>query len=248
VGLPVKAGTRGQRVLVPASKCPARIGPDARLVSPNLLRRRDRADESSSGARTRSSGACHAGSTQRFAPGARCAPAQAGITSRRLPNLLRGDGDAGQRQHRRHLVFLLPDFGVQGVLDRFSQIEPWVLFAADGCGTTARPSTRWQRSPKCAGCPRWHAWWWRPRRRWRGRVRRAERRAHGRFFALRRARHRVRAIAVRTPALHHVFVGHHRCARALCTAPALLLQHLKEHQLHSDVKPGDRLFYFTTCG
>ena len=24
----------------------------------------------------------------------------------------------------------------------------------------------------------------------------------------------------------------------------VLLQHLKEHQLHSDVRPGDRLFYF----
>jgi acetoacetyl-CoA synthetase len=28
----------------------------------------------------------------------------------------------------------------------------------------------------------------------------------------------------------------------------VLLQHLKEHVLHSDVRPGDRLFYFTTCG
>jgi acetoacetyl-CoA synthetase len=27
-----------------------------------------------------------------------------------------------------------------------------------------------------------------------------------------------------------------------------LLQHLKEHQLHTDLKRGDRLFYFTTCG
>ena len=27
-----------------------------------------------------------------------------------------------------------------------------------------------------------------------------------------------------------------------------LLQHLKEHQLHADIKPADRLFYFTTCG
>ena len=27
-----------------------------------------------------------------------------------------------------------------------------------------------------------------------------------------------------------------------------LLQHLKEHQLHGDVNPGDRVFYFTTCG
>ncbi len=27
-----------------------------------------------------------------------------------------------------------------------------------------------------------------------------------------------------------------------------LLQHLKEHQLHSDVRPHDQFFYFTTCG
>ncbi|MEO9902627.1 acetoacetate--CoA ligase [Nisaea sp.] len=27
-----------------------------------------------------------------------------------------------------------------------------------------------------------------------------------------------------------------------------LIQHLKEHQLHSDVKKDDRIFYFTTCG
>ena len=31
-------------------------------------------------------------------------------------------------------------------------------------------------------------------------------------------------------------------------AGGALLQHLKEHQLHADVQPGDRLFYFTTCG
>jgi acetoacetyl-CoA synthetase len=31
-------------------------------------------------------------------------------------------------------------------------------------------------------------------------------------------------------------------------AGGTLLQHLKEHQLHVDVKHGDRLFYFTTCG
>ncbi|MBB3769710.1 acetoacetyl-CoA synthetase [Angulomicrobium tetraedrale] len=27
-----------------------------------------------------------------------------------------------------------------------------------------------------------------------------------------------------------------------------LLQHIKEHRLHCDLSPGDRLFYFTTCG
>jgi acetoacetyl-CoA synthetase len=31
-------------------------------------------------------------------------------------------------------------------------------------------------------------------------------------------------------------------------AGGTLLQHLKEHVLHSDARPGDRVFYFTTCG
>ncbi len=32
-----------------------------------------------------------------------------------------------------------------------------------------------------------------------------------------------------------------------CTG-GILLQHLKEHRLHCDIHPGDRVFYFTTCG
>ena len=31
-------------------------------------------------------------------------------------------------------------------------------------------------------------------------------------------------------------------------AGGTLLQHLKEHRLHTDLRPGERLFYFTTCG
>jgi acetoacetyl-CoA synthetase len=31
-------------------------------------------------------------------------------------------------------------------------------------------------------------------------------------------------------------------------AGGTLIQHLKEHQLHCDIGPGDRVFYFTTCG
>src|SRR5690606_15412539 len=32
------------------------------------------------------------------------------------------------------------------------------------------------------------------------------------------------------------------------SAGGVLLKHLSEHQLHCDFKPGDRVFYFTTCG
>ncbi len=31
-------------------------------------------------------------------------------------------------------------------------------------------------------------------------------------------------------------------------AGGTLLQHIKEHRLQCDLKPGDRVFYFTTCG
>jgi len=31
-------------------------------------------------------------------------------------------------------------------------------------------------------------------------------------------------------------------------AGGVLLQHLKEHQLHCEIKPNDNIFYFTTCG
>jgi acetoacetyl-CoA synthetase len=31
-------------------------------------------------------------------------------------------------------------------------------------------------------------------------------------------------------------------------AGGTLLQHLKEHRLHCDIKPGDKVFFFTTCG
>jgi acetoacetyl-CoA synthetase len=31
-------------------------------------------------------------------------------------------------------------------------------------------------------------------------------------------------------------------------AGGTLLQHMKEHRLHTDIKPGDRVFYYTTCG
>ena len=32
------------------------------------------------------------------------------------------------------------------------------------------------------------------------------------------------------------------------SAGGTLIQHMKEHQLHLNLKPNDRLFFFTTCG
>ncbi len=52
-----------------------------------------------------------------------------------------------------------PDFGVQGVLDRFGQIEPRVLVTVDGYwynGKALPSSTRWR--PSSRSCRRSSAW------------------------------------------------------------------------------------------
>ncbi|MGH8665297.1 MAG: acetoacetate--CoA ligase [Burkholderiales bacterium] len=145
-----------------------------------------------------------------------------------------------------------PDFGVQGVLDRFGQIEPKILFAADGCfygGKTIDvidrvaeiaqrlasvqqvvivPYTR--RSPdlsRIANAVDIHEWM---------------------------APYEARTIEfAQLPFDHPLYVlyssgttGAPKCI--VHGAGGTLLQHMKEHLLHVDVKPGERLFYYTTCG
>ena len=143
-----------------------------------------------------------------------------------------------------------PDFGIQGVLDRFGQVAPKVLFTADGyfyagrtidslepvSGVLAKlPSVQRVVVVPCAGeSPDI------------GRLRHAVRYAD---FGRRGATLRFR----RMPFDHPLYVlyssgttGVPKCI--VHGAGGTLLQHLKEHLLHTDVKPGDRLFYFTTCG
>lgn len=144
-----------------------------------------------------------------------------------------------------------PDFGVQGVLDRFGQIEPKVLFAVDAYhynGRThdvlvklediARNLSSLSRVVviPCASetIPL-------------GRIPKA--------VTLADYVHAYKPAKVeytRLPFNHPLYImfssgttGIPKCI--VHGAGGTLLQHLKEHQLHCDVKPGDRIFYFTTC-
>ena len=146
-----------------------------------------------------------------------------------------------------------PDFGVQGVLDRFGQIEPRVLVAADGYfyGGKTHDSLEPASPRSCA----------------------ASRRSSTRDRRAVRGRNRLTRIASIRAALWHEFVDSAPAANLAfeplpfnhplyilyssgttgvpkCIvhgAGGTLMQHLKEHQLHCDIQRGDRVFYFTTA-
>ncbi len=145
-----------------------------------------------------------------------------------------------------------PDFGVQGVLDRFGQIEPKVLFSADGYYYNGKTVDCLERLDGImAGMPSVQRLVVVPYVAERPDLSQLPKgRVIGDFIA----GHDAGDIAFdRGPFDRPLYImfssgttGVPKCI--VHGAGGTLLQHLKEHQLHSDVKPGDRVFYFTTCG
>ncbi len=145
-----------------------------------------------------------------------------------------------------------PDFGADGVVDRFGQIGPKMLFAAEGYfyagktidnlgklrEITARLPTLQQTVVVTYGRDRPPLDGLGDTKLWRDFV---DPYAAGDIDFVRLAFD------------HPVYIlyssgttGVPKCI--VHGAGGVLLQHLKEHQLHCDIRPGDRVFYFTTCG
>jgi acetoacetyl-CoA synthetase len=143
-----------------------------------------------------------------------------------------------------------PDFGVQGVLDRFGQIKPRILFSADGYYYNGKQHDSLTKLAEIReGLPS------------------VEQAVVAPLVASQPMIGGVRDAVlwndfsvnadnvefIDLPFNHPLYIlyssgttGAPKCI--VHGAGGSLLQHLKEHRLHVDLYPGDRFFYFTTCG
>ena len=147
-----------------------------------------------------------------------------------------------------------PDFGVNGVLDRFGQIRPRLLFAADGYTFGGKRFSRLDRIAEVAGqvdsiervvvLPYLED---RPDPAQAG-----DKAVLWEDF-LRTAPPDQDLEFAQLPFNHPLYILYSSGTTGLpkCMvhgAGGTLLQHLKEHVLHTDLRPADPFFYFTTCG
>ncbi len=145
-----------------------------------------------------------------------------------------------------------PDFGVQGVLDRFGQIQPKVFVACDGYwygGKEIDIAPKLAEISKALGAARTVV------------VPLLQRAAQTAALVYQGvalenfiARFPARAVEYRhMPFNHPLYIlyssgttGVPKCI--VHSHGGTLLAHLKEQQLHSNLSSGDRMFYFSTCG
>ncbi len=256
----LKAATWGDRILVNGDKMPgAQWFPDARLnFAQNLLVRRDDTDAMVFRGEDRAA----------YRVTWRDLYDQVSVLSQALrgAGIVPGDRIAGYMPNMPETIIAMlavtsvgavwsscsPDFGAQGVLDRFGQIEPRMLITVDGYHYNGKTHDMTARVSEIAvNLP-----------------------TVSRVIVVPYANDNPDADAIPRGVLLREFTGEYRSAPIefeqlpfdhplyimfssgttgtpkciVHSAGGTLIQHVKEHMLHCDIHPGDRVFYFTTCG
>jgi acetoacetyl-CoA synthetase len=145
-----------------------------------------------------------------------------------------------------------PDFGVQGVLDRFGQIEPKVLFCTDRYVYSGKEITLHDRVRDVVGrIPSISRVIGIPYEGTSAEL--AGIRGAGIWEDVVETRHETEPSFTRLAFDHPIYILYSSGTTGLpkCLvhgAGGTLIQHLKELLLHTDLRRDDRVFYFTTCG
>ena len=256
----VIAETRGTAVLADGDRMPgARFFPEARLnFAENLLRRRDEADAmvfwgEDKAKRRLSYRALHE-QVSRLSQ----ALTEAGVQP--------GDRVAGFMPNMPETVIATlaasaigavwsscsPDFGVQGVLDRFGQIEPKVLFCPDGYFYNGKTIDSLARVREfSASLPSVRRIVVVPYVKPAPDVSGIDRALTYNDFIAPFSAGDIGFVQQPFDAPLFIMYSSGTTGKPKCIVHGqggTLLQHLKEHRLLCDVKRDDRVFYFTTCG
>ena len=145
-----------------------------------------------------------------------------------------------------------PDFGIQGVLDRFGQIEPKVLFCPDGYFYNGKAHDSLARvAAFSAQLPSLSAIVVVPYASEAPDIGALDKAVTFEAFIADQPGGAIDFVQMPFNSPLYIMYSSGTTGKPKCIvhgAGGTLLKHLEEHRLQSDVKPGDRVFYFTTCG
>jgi acetoacetyl-CoA synthetase len=145
-----------------------------------------------------------------------------------------------------------PDFGIKGVLDRFGQIKPRVLFTANGYWFKGKKLDSLQRiSDILKELPSIEKVVVVPYTEQKADISAVANAVHYQDF--RSAESGLEVEFKQLPFEHPLYIMYSSGTTGLpkCmvqSAGGILVHHLKELMLHTDLKREDTIFYFTTCG